>query len=246
MKKSATPSKTDAQEAKAAKPGKSTLGDIKFSPSKKKTAGAAAPESNQKEPTNIKCSIIGDPDNGSKQGIVLTLTRSDGVHLSCWGDKVLADLVYGKNHTILETCHIQPKVYKLHTAEGVPLIGNKGYERRCYVIVFDELPDEDQIRTLMEIIAEEVNKCPTLKESQKVTVPDEFIVERNVPFVAKLANQQTISLCEAVLVPMAELQSYYCQNTQVFANFWHKGTMTAKIAAFFGVGSEWVMPSESH
>ena len=109
----------------------------------------------------------------------------------------------------------------------------------------EELLDDDIIHNLMDAIVEEVNKVPTLKESQKAVVPNDFIVEHNVPFVAKLANEQTVALCEKVFLPLAELQSYFCQNTTVFTNFWHKGTMTSKMATFFGTGSEWIMPSQA-
>ncbi len=248
-KKSVTPKKGASAPSKVDNPysqsasTKKPFGNFKFSPSKK-PGETAAERSNQSEKTFLKVSLIGKRAKGSKQGVIFWLVREDGVLLSCWADKVTADMVYQSNRVLVEECGVQAKVFKLHNADGVPLKGYKGFDRRCYVIVAEELPDEDEIRALMNYIADEINKFPTLKESQKVFVPEDFIVEDEVPFVAKLGNEQTVALCESVMVPLAELQSYYCQNTQEFANFWAKGTMTAKIAAFFGVGSEWILPSE--
>ncbi len=247
-KKSATPKKGAPANSKddgasiVPVPAKKTF-NIKFSPSKK-TGEAAAARSKQSEKTLLKVSLIGSRVKGSKQGMIWYLVRADGEMLSCWADKVAADLVFQSNRVLVEECSVQPKVFKLHNADGVVQKGYKGYDRRCYVIVVEELPDEDEIRSLMNYIADEINKFPTLKETQKVIVPEDFIVEREVPFVAKLGNEQTVAICESVFVPLGELQSYYCQNTQSFDNFWKVGTMTAKIAAFFGVGSEWIMPSE--
>ena len=239
-KKAPPASKADAEPAKVVSPAKKSF-DIKFAKSKK------TGNEKKSECTVLNAVLISERGKGSKQGIVFYLKRVDGDTLSCWADKTLADLVYQGNTAIIDDCHVQQKIFKLHDAEGVPLKGHKGYGRRCYVVVVDELPDDDTIRELMDAIVEEVNKFPTMKESQKAVVPNEFIVERGVPFVAKLANEQTIGLCENVLlVPLAELQSYFCVNTAAFANFWHEGTMTAKVAAFFGAGSEWIMPSELH
>ena len=239
-KKAATlPGKSDG-EASASKPvGKKKTFDIKFSPTRKKSATSPVLET-----TILQTVLLGRSGNESKQGILFYLTRKDGDKLPCWADKIAADMIFKGNCVIVDECSVEQTIYKLHHRSGLPMIGNKGYERRCYLILVEELPSKDEIHSLMCYIADEVNSVVTLKESQKVSVPDNFIVERDVPFVQKLGNAQTISLCEKALAPLSELQAYYQNYPGKFANFWIEGTMTAKIAAFFGLGSEWIMPSE--
>lgn len=214
--------------------------DVKFSATKKPGRKAI----NVPETTIIQVVILGEPGNQSKRGILFWVVRKEGVDLSCWADKITADLIIQENIEITQNCGVMRKIFKLHDAAGNVLRGNKNYDRRCYLIVVDELPPDDVIRTMMESIAWEVNNFPTIKTTQKIEVPDDFIVEREVPFVAKLGNEQTVDVCEKVFAPLNMLQSYFCQNNEKFENFWKEGTMTAKLAAFFGLGSEWVMPSE--
>ena len=214
--------------------------DAKFSPMRKPIAKTG----DATETTIIQVVLLGESGNGSKVAILFWVVRKDGVKLACWADKIASDLVYQGNHAITEVCGVQKKIFKLHDASGNVLKGNKNFDRRCYLIILNEFPEEDEIRNMMQHIADEVNSFPTIKESQKVQVPEDLIVERGDPFVSKLGNEQTIGVCEALFAPVNQLQSYYAQNTAEFANFWKEGTMTPKLAAFFGVGPEWIIPSQ--
>ena len=217
--------------------------DAKFSATRRNTTTMSG---NRDEKTIMQAALMGEHGTESKCAVCFWAVREDGPKMSCWGDKVLADLVFGANPNIIDHCHVERKVFKLFNADGLVMKGNKAYDRRCYVILFDEPAEDEVVREILTDVAEEVNKFPTIKESQKIVVPQDFIVERNVPFVAKLGNEQTVALCESVFAPLGELQDFHAKHPEKFANFWKKGTMTAKIAAFFGLGSEWIMASQQH
>lgn len=232
--KELSPGKSEG-EGSPPKPAKKKSFDIKFSTTKK---------SKMSEATVLNAVLIGKAGTSSKQGILFYLKRQDGDTLPCWADKIMADFVFEGNSVITDDCYVQQKIFHLFNSDGIPLKGNKGYNRRCYLIVVEELPDDEEIRLLMNCIVEEINKFPTLKESQKATVPPNFIVQRGVPFVAMLANEQTVAVCGAVYVPVSELPVFFRANVEKFANFWTEGTMTAKVASWLGAESKWVIPSQ--